>query len=140
MYETENLTVNSGDLGLGAVVNFDLVISSRRCKIAYVKIVQLTAGAMDVIFETWESTAARAASAVRSNMYQKLLSRHIQIPAAQGGEYGESLTASPLPYFDRDAVDEERTYRIHCRLENQMAGTVSDFAVSMKIADPGEQV
>jgi hypothetical protein len=57
----------------------------------------------------------------------------------QGGEYGESLSGDPMPYYDRDAVDEESTFRLHCRLENDaLAGTASDFAVTIKIADMGE--
>ncbi len=138
MYITENLTINSGDLPVGDAVIFDLPIVSRWCKIVSIKIVQLTAGAMHIDFEVWESTAARAGPVNRANLYQLPLTRNITIVPAGGAQYSESLAGSPMPYKDRDAVDEERTYRLHCRLENFNDGTLSDFAVSIKIADIGE--
>lgn len=140
MYITENLTVNGGDLAPGSAVNFDLVIVSRFCKIAFIKIVQLTAGAVDIDFQIWESTAARGDPGNRANLYQQIITRHITLTPLQGGQYGESLAGDPMPYNDRDDVDEERTYRLHCRLDNFAGGTASDFAVSIKIADMGERV
>lgn len=122
-------------------VNFDLPITSRFCKIVYIGIVQLSAGIMQMNFEIWESTVARAAPDHRPNFYQKILNRKIEMTALQGGEYGESLSGDPMPYYDRDAVDEENTYRLHCRIDNDVtAGTASDFAVTIKIADMGENV
>jgi hypothetical protein len=126
--------------GPGSTVNFDLPINSRFCKISYIKIVQLTGGAMDLDLEIWESTAARGDPANRNLFYQQILSRHLTLTAVQGGQYGESLSGDPMPYYDRDAQDEEKTYRLHCRLENFAGGTASDFAVSVKVADPGERV
>lgn len=123
---------------LGAV-NFDLPITGRFCKIVYIGIIQLTSGPMQMNFEIWESTGARSAPDARTNFYQKILNRRITMTQVQGGEYGESLAGDPMPYFDRDAVDEERTYRLHCRIENDITdGTASDFAVTIKIADMGE--
>ena len=126
--------------GIGSTVNFDLPINSRFCKIAYLEIIQLTGGAMDCDLEIWESTAARADPANRNVLYQLILSRHITQTGAQGAQYGESLSGDPMPYYDRDAQDEEKTYRLHIRLENFAGGTASDFAVSIKVADPGERV
>jgi len=127
------------ELGLDGALRFDLPITSRFCKIVYIGIVQLSPGPMSMNFEVWESTAARLAPDLRANLYQKILNRQITMTVEQGGEYGESLSGDPMPYFDRDAVDEDPTYRLHCRLENdRTAGTFSDFAVTVKIADMGE--
>lgn len=128
-------------LDINGALNFDLPVLSRFCKIVFIGIVQLTAGPMDIAFEVWESTAARAAADVRANFYQKIINRKIVMTVDQGGEYGESLSGDPMPYYDRDAVDEESTYRLHCRIENDIAdGTASDFAVTVKIADMGQNV
>ena len=125
--------------GIDGAVVFDLPINSRFCKIVYIGIVQLTAGVMAMNFEVWESTAARVAPNTRANFYQKILNRRINQTLAQGGEYGESLSGDPMPYYDRDAVDGESTFMLHCRLENDVTdGTLSDFAVTVKIADMGE--
>ena len=127
------------DEGIAAAINFDLPITSKFCKIVYIGIVQLTAGPMQMNFEVWESTAARAGPGTRANFYQKILNRRITQTVVQGGEYGESLSGDPMPYYDRDADDEEHTYRLHCRIENDVTdGTLSDFAVTVKIADMGE--
>ena len=139
MYETENLTINGGALAAGGIVTFDLPIKSRWCKIVSIKIVQIVAGAMDVYFEIYESTAAQiAGGAVRTNLYQQTLARQIDVTIAQGAVYGESLAGNPMPYHDRDTRDEESTYMLHCRLENGSGGTASDFAVSITVADIGE--
>lgn len=140
MYKTENLAVNGGNITLGLAKTFDLKIPSRWCKIVAIKIVQLAPGPMDIMFEVWESTATQVAPGVRTNLYQMALLRNIVMGAALGSQYGESLTDAPMPYFDRDAVDEESTYMIHCRLENNAGGTASDFAVSLTVADAGEAV
>lgn len=128
-------------LNVDGAVNFDLPITSRFCKIVYIGIVQLQTGPVQMNFEIWESTTARSAPDHRPNFYQKILNRKITMTVLQGGEYGESLSGDPMPYFDRDAVDEDATYRLHCRIDNDItAGTASDFAVTVKIADMGENV
>jgi len=139
MYKTENLTVNSGNLAPGLAVAFDLVIKSRWCKIVALKIVQLTVGNMDIMFQVWESTTAQADPANRANLYQQPIMRPITVTALQGAQYGESLQ-KPEPYFDRDAPAVTPSYRLHCRLVNNGGGTLSDFAVSLTIADIGENV
>jgi len=128
------------ELDITTALRFDLPITSRFCKIVYIGIVQLTAGPMEMNFEIWESSAARLAPDDRNNFYQKILNRRIIQTVDQGGEYGESLSGDPMPYFDRDAVDEESTYMLHCRIENNptVGYTPSDFAVTIKIADMGE--
>ena len=126
-------------LDIDGALNFDLPVLSRFCKIVYIGIVQLTLGQMEMNLEIWESTVARASPDARANYYQKILNRRISQTVEQGGEYGESLSGDPMPYYDRDAVDEESTFRLHCRIENDvLAGTASDFAVTIKIADMGE--
>lgn len=126
-------------LGLNGALRFDLPLTSKFCKIIYIGIVQLTPGPMSTNFEIWESTAARLAPDLRANFYQKILNRQITMTVEQGGEYGESLSGDPMPYFDRDAIDEGNTYQLHCRIENDISeGTLSDFAVTVKIADMGE--
>jgi hypothetical protein len=138
VYITENLAI--GNIAPGAAIDFDLVINSQHCKIVSINIVQLTDGVMQILFSIWESTAARAAPLNRANLYQQILMRNIDMAAGEGAQYGESLAGDPLPYKDRDAVDEERTYQLHCRLENLGGGIASDFTVSVKIADMGENV
>jgi len=118
----------------------DLTIKSRWCKILYIGIVQLTAGDMEIDFEIWESTATRADPANRAGWYQLILSRRISQTVLQGGQYGESLTDAPMPYTDRDAETEEKTHNLHIRIENFVAGTDSDFSVSIKVADMGENI
>jgi hypothetical protein len=94
---------------------------------------------MDAYFEVYESTAAQASGASnRANLYQQTLARQINVTLAQGSQYGESLAGNPIPYIDRDTRDEESTYMLHCRLENGSGGTASDFAVSITVADIGE--
>lgn len=124
----------------GVPLILDLPIKSRWCKILYIKIVQLTAGPMEIDFEIWESTATRADPANRASLYQLILSRRISQTVVQGSQYGESLADAPMPYIDRDAETEEKTHNLHIRIENFQAGTSSDFAVSIKIADMGENV
>lgn len=140
MYKTENLTINGGNLAPGAACTFDLVIKSLWCKIVAVKIVQIVPGDMDVIIQFWESTIAQTNPLDRTYFYQLPYQRRITLTVAEGGQYAESLAGEPMPYWDRDTVDEERTYRLHGRLENLVGGTASDFAVSITIADIGEGV
>lgn len=137
------------ETGINGALDFDLPVRSRFCKIVYIGIVQLTHGKMDMNFEIWESTAARGLPFARTNFYQKILNRQIEMTPAQGGEYGESLSGDPMPYFDRDDIETdlgggrrrqlEGPYYLHCRIENDATeGTLSDFAVTIKIADMGE--
>lgn len=137
MYKTELQTVNGGDLATNSEVAFDLKIKSRWCKLVYIKIVQRTLGAMDINFEIWETSTYNSGD--RSDLIERKLSRHIQLTIDQGAEYGEVLPI-PLPFMDRDAVDEESTYNIHCRLVNNNPGTASDFDVVLDIADIAEVV
>lgn len=138
-YIIEDLTVNDGDIALGDFATFDLVIKSRWCKIAAASVVQLTAGAMKCILEVYESTAARDSGYARNLLYQLVYSRPLDLTAAQGGFYHENLEPPQL-FKDRDAVDEERTYRLHCKLVNLVGGTASDFAVVLKMLDIGEKL
>ena len=137
------------ELGIDGALRFEKNITSRFCKIVSIGIVQLAVGQMEMNFEIWESTAARLAPDDRANFYQKILNRRISQTVVQGGEYGESLSGDPMPYYDRDAIETdlggglrrqlEGPYHLHCRIENDVsAGTLSDFAVTIKIADMGE--
>jgi len=133
-----HITMNAGIPVTGVVKEFDLKIKSRWTKICYIKIVQLNPGAMDVTFDIFEKSGID--ESIRTNLVYNVLRRNIEMTAVQGAQYGESLTDHPIPYKDRDAVDEERTYNLHCRLSNYPGGTASDFEVSIKLADIGEGV
>lgn len=87
-------------LAIGERIEFDLPIKSRYCKIAYIKIVQLEAGAMEASFEIWESTPIL--EGVRTELYKNILRRNITMADILGAHYGESLTGNPLPYKDRN--------------------------------------
>lgn len=105
MYEVTKLAVNGGaHVDPENHADFDVAIKSRYCKVCYIKIVQLAAGAMDMDFEIWESTAARNAGlAVRTNLYLLKCSRSIELLDTQGAQYGENLNP-PIPYKDRDTT------------------------------------
>jgi len=132
-----HITMNAGIPADGTVKEFDLQIKARWCKICYIKIVQHETGPMDVTFDIFEKSGID--EGIRHNMYLNVLRRPIELTVLQGGQYGESLS-QPIPYMDRDAVDEERTYCLHCRISNDVGGTASDFTVSIKLADIGEGV
>jgi hypothetical protein len=136
MFDVENLTINNGaDIPAGGEVRFDIPIPARWVKIAYIKIVALTTGTHVFDFDIWEvSTYNPATPADRVN---RRLRRNIALGAGDDGEYGEAL--HPLvPYKDKDTVDEERTYALHCRLRNDATGVASDFAVMIRLADISE--
>jgi len=135
MFNVENLTFNGGTLAPGGVATLDIPIPAKWVKIAYIKIVQLVAGIMVIDFDIWESSTYNPG--LRDTFYLRRLRRNISQTPAQGGEYGEAL--SPMvPYKDRDPIDEEKTYCLHCRLRNDLTGTASDFAVVITLADIGE--
>ncbi len=135
-------------LALSERVEFDIRILSRWCKIAQIKIVQQTAGAMEITFEVWEETPIHEGN--RIEMHKNVIRRNIVLTAIQGGWYGESLVNNLILYKDRDDSlydpDESQRipyhgpYNLHCALVNEAGGTVSDFHVLFKIADIGEVV
>ena len=136
MFNVENLTIKGGSIPAdGAEVRFNLKIPGRWVKIANIKIVQLTAGDMNIDFDIWETSDYNPAT--RADLYKRKLRRNIVQTAAQGGEYGEAILPA-IPYKDRDTPGEERTYQLHCRLKNNTGGTASDFAVVITLADIGE--
>jgi len=140
MYLIEKIAINGGaNLGLADSVNFDIPIPSQWVKTAYLKIAQRQGGVMNIIFQLWQTTAARGDAMNRANLIYKSLSRQITLTAGQGGEFGEILAGGPIHYCDRDAKtpDSKQCY-VHCRLENQPAGTASDFDVQMILVDPWE--
>ena len=128
---------NTAGLPLGNIVEFDLPIPSKWCKVAYVKIVQYQPGAMDVSFDIFEKSGID--ESIRHNLIYNIFRRNIDIAATGGGQYGEAVDR-PIPYKDRDEQDEESTYALHCRLQNEGGGTVSDFGISIKLADIREMV
>uniref|UniRef100_A0A6M3MG54 Tail protein n=1 Tax=viral metagenome TaxID=1070528 RepID=A0A6M3MG54_9ZZZZ len=133
-----HITMTAGIPATGVVKEFDLKINSLWTKICYIKIVQMNPGAMNVTFDIFEKSEID--ESIRRNLVYNVLKRNIEMTAVQGAQYGESLTDHPIPYKDRDAIDEERTYNLHCRLSNEPGGTPSDFEVSIKLADIGEGV
>lgn len=126
------------DLALSERVEFNISILSRWCKIAQIKIVQQTAGPMDISFEVWEETPIYEGN--RIEMHKNVIRRNITMTAIQGGWYGESLVNNLILYKDREDPGEERAYNLHCALVNEAEGTVSDFHVLFKIADIGEVI
>jgi len=137
------LTLSAGITGSytvaadAVITNFSLPIPGRWCKIAYVKIVQYQPGAMDLSFDIAEKSSID--EGVRRNLIYTIYKRNIDIDATGGGQYGEALSKA-IPYFDRDDPGEERTYALHCRLQNEAGGTVSDFGIVIKLAEIGEAV
>jgi len=126
------------DLALSERVEFDICILSRWCKIAQIKIVQQTAGKMEITFEVWEETPIYEGN--RIEMHKNVIRRNIVLTAIQGGWYGESLVNNLILYKDREDPGEERAYNLHCALVNEAGGTASEFHVLFKIADIGEAV
>jgi hypothetical protein len=125
-------------LAIGDRVEFDIPILSRWCKIAQIKIVQQTAGPMDISFEVWEETPIYEGN--RIEMHKNVIRRNITLTAIKGGWYGESLVNNLILYKDREDPGEEREYNLHCALVNEVDGTASDFHVLFKIAEIGELV
>jgi len=125
-------------LAISDRVEFDIPILSRWCKIAQIKIVQQTAGSMQISFEVWEETPIYEGN--RIEMHKNVIRRNILLDATEGGWYGESLVNNLILYKDREDPGEEREYNLHCALVNEAGGTVSDFHVLFKIADIGELV
>lgn len=128
---------NTAGIPLGNIVEFDLPIMSKWVKLVYVKIVQYQPGAMDISFDIAEKSGID--ESIRQNLIYNIYRRNIDLTAAQGGQYGEALDR-PIPYRDRDEKDEESTYSLHCRLQNEGGGTISDFGVIIKLADIAEVV
>jgi len=126
---------------LGERVEFDIPIKSRWCKIAQIKIVQQTVGAMEISFEVWEETPIYEGN--RIEMHKNVIRRNIILADIQGGWYGESLVNNLILYRDGenpDAGGASGQYNLHCALVNEADGTVSDFHVLFKIAEIGELV
>ncbi len=128
---------NTAGIPLGNIVEFDLNIPGRWAKIAYVKIVQYQPGAMDIGLDIFERSGVD--ESVRHNLIYSVYRRNIDIGATGGGQYGEAPT-TPIPYKDRDAREENPVWALHCRLQNEAGGTVSDFGVVIKLADIAEVV
>ena len=126
------------NLALSERVEFDIPILSPWCKLAQIKIVQQTAGAMQISFEVWEENPIYEGN--RLEMHKNVLRRNIVLTALQGGWYGESLVNNLILYKDRVDPGEQREHNLHCALVNEAEGTVSDFHVLFKIADIGELV
>lgn len=123
----------------GSFLAFDLPIANLWSKIAYVKIVQLTNGPMEIDFDIVESDIFFD-PVDRTTFFLRKYRRSISMGALEGAEYGEALSPA-VPYKDRNAVegyDETRARALHCRLTNRLGGTDSDFDVSVTLADIGE--
>ena len=130
------------NLALSERVEFDIPILSRWCKIAQIKIVQQTTGAMAISFEVWEETPIYEGN--RIEMHKNVIRRNITLTAVQGGWYGESLVNNLILYKDREEPgDDDQSdfqWNLHCALVNEAGGTASEFHVLFKIADIGEAV
>ena len=130
--------VRQSMLAISDRVEFDIPIKSKWCKLIAIKIIQLVAGPMEISFEIWEEVPI--GEGVRTEMHKNVIRRNIVLTAIEGGWYGESLANNPIPYKDREDPGEEYLYNLHCALVNEVGGTVSDFAVSIKLADIGELI
>jgi len=128
---------NTAGIPLGNIVEFDLPITPKWAKIAYIKIVQYQAGAMDISFDVFEKSGID--ESIRHNLIYNVYRRNIDIAAVGGGQYGEAPT-TPIPYVDRDAREEDGGYQLHCRIQNEAGGTISDFGVVIKLAEIAEVV
>jgi len=153
-YGTPNLVLSAGlgnsytgqlsgnlyqnDLVLGERVEFDIPIRSNWCKIAQIKIVQQTAGAMEISFEVWEETPIYEGS--RIEMHKNVIRRNIILTAVEGGWFGESLVNNLILYKDRVDSGAGGPHNLHCALVNEADGTISDFHVVFKIVEIGERV
>lgn len=133
-----NLYQATAPLALSERVEFDIPILSRWCKIAQIKIVQQTAGKMEIAFEVWEETPIYEGN--RIEMHKNVIRRNIVLTAVQGGWYGESLVNNLILYKDREDPGEEHAYNLHCALVNEAGGTASEFHVLFKIADIAEVI
>jgi len=128
---------NTAGIPLGNIVEFDLPITSPWVKLAYVKIVQYQPGAMDISFDIFEKSGID--ESIRRNLIYNVYRRNIDIAATAGGQYGEAPT-TPIPYKDRDLREEEGGYNLHCRIQNEAGGTISDFGIVIKLAETAEVV
>uniref|UniRef100_A0A6M3LYD7 Uncharacterized protein n=1 Tax=viral metagenome TaxID=1070528 RepID=A0A6M3LYD7_9ZZZZ len=128
---------NTAGIPLGNIVEFDLPITSPWVKLAYVKIVQYQPGAMDISFDIFEKSGID--ESIRRNLIYNVYRRNIDIAATAGGQYGEAPT-TPIPYKDRDPREEEGGYNLHCRIQNEAGGTISDFGIVIKLAETAEVV
>lgn len=135
--DSKAVITNTSGIPLGNIVEFDIRIPGKWCKLVYVKIVQYEAGAMDVSFDISEKS--NVDEGIRRNWIHNVYRRNIDIEADGGGQYGEALSR-PMPYKDKDEETENRVYNLHCRLQNEGGGTVSDFGVVVKLADIAEVV
>lgn len=141
MFIVEDLTLEGGNIPTDDTEHFyELNIPFPWVKIAYVKLVQLTGGAMDCTLCLNE--IPNLDDGIRANLYAQVYRRHITLIPAEGAQYGE-VPNQPIPYKDRTTptVDHPATdRRLHVALINHFAGTASDFALSVKLAGIGETV
>jgi len=133
-FEVEDLTVNDGSLAPGGSKQFDIKMGCDWAKVHTLKLVQLTGGPMNITIEIWEKDSSGYDPADRSYFYLRILRRKIVQTPEQGAEYLEVIDPTLL-FFDRDLSGE-----VHCRLLNHDGGTSSDFAVSLKCLEVGEQL
>lgn len=103
-------------------------------KLRTLKIVQLIEGPMNISLEVWEKSSGSYDPANRAHVYLRILRRTVIQTPEQGGEY-EEIVDPGLLYFDRSLLGE-----IHCLLTNHVGGTSSDFAITIKCAEVGENL
>jgi len=119
----ENLTINDGVAipANGSAVEFDITDFTNTAKILQVTVTQLTAGASVYTAEIWERDGDGYNPAVRADLYLRVYSRDFTVSE-------DSDIIDPfMIYTDRDETSE-----LHMRLVNNIGGTASDFAVSVK--------
>lgn len=119
----ENLTINNGAniAANGSAVEFDLTNFTNTAKILQVTVTQLTAGASVYTVEIWEKDGAGYNPATRADLYLRVYSRDFTV------DEDSDIIDPYMIYTDRDETSE-----LHMRLVNNVGGTASDFAVSVK--------
>ena len=119
----ENLTINNGVNipANGSAVEFDLTDFTNTAKIQQVTVTQLTAGASVYTIEIWEMDGAGYNPLTRADLYLRVYSRDFIV------DEDSDIIDPFLIYTDRDETSE-----LHMRLVNNVGGTASDFAVSVK--------
>lgn len=119
----ENLTINDGVAiaANGSAVEFDITDFTNTAKILQVTVTQLTAGASVYTVEIWERDGAGYNPATRADLYLRIYSRDFTV------DEDSDIIDPYMIYVDRDETSE-----LHMRLVNNVGGTASDFAVSVK--------
>lgn len=104
----------------GAAIQFDIASFKNNAIIKQINITQLSSGDCGYTFEIWEKNDAGYTPGNYDDHYLKIFSRDIDTR-----DYAEIVDGG-LIYVDRDGSEE-----LHCRILNAIAGTLSEFNISV---------